>query len=64
MLWPMIALSNIAQASAVLAMIELQKMSATARCPSPPAFSGYMGVTEPALFGVNLKAGFPPSSAA
>ena len=59
MLWPMIALSNIAQASAVLAMIVLQKGERERQVSIPAFISGYMGVTEPALFGVNLKNGFP-----
>lgn len=59
-LWPMIALSNIAQGSAVLAMIFLQKKNARAKEVSIPAcISCYLGVTEPAIFGVNLKYGFP-----
>ncbi len=59
MLWPMIALSNIAQASAVLAMIVLQKGERDRQVSIPACISGYMGVTEPALFGVNIKYGFP-----
>lgn len=59
MLWPMIALSNIAQASAVLAMIVLQKDERDRQVSIPACISGYMGVTEPALFGVNIKHGFP-----
>ena len=59
-LWPMIALSNIAQGSAVLAMIVLQKKNERAQQVAIPAcISCYLGVTEPAIFGVNLKAGFP-----
>ncbi len=59
-LWPMIALSNIAQGSAVLAMIFLQKKDAKAKEVSIPAcISCYLGVTEPAMFGVNLKYVFP-----
>ncbi|WP_270525934.1 PTS system trehalose-specific EIIBC component [Longibaculum muris] len=59
-LWPMIALSNIAQGSAVLAMIVLQKDNEDAKQVSIPAcISCYLGVTEPALFGVNLKYVFP-----
>lgn len=59
-LWPMIALSNIAQGSAVLAMIFLQRKDAAAKEVSIPAcISCYLGVTEPAIFGVNLKYGFP-----
>lgn len=59
-LWPMIALSNIAQGSAVLAMCFLQKKNDKAKQINIPAtISCYLGVTEPALFGVNLKYGFP-----
>lgn len=59
-LWPMIALSNIAQGSSVLAMSILQKKNERAQQVNVPAcISCYLGVTEPALFGVNLKYGFP-----
>ena len=59
-LWPMIALSNIAQGSAVLAMSILQRKNKRAQQVNIPAcVSCYLGVTEPALFGVNLKYGFP-----
>ncbi|MCM1543406.1 MAG: PTS system trehalose-specific EIIBC component [Blautia sp.] len=60
MLWPMIALSNIAQGSAVLGMITLQRKDADAQEVNVPAcISCYLGVTEPAIFGVNLKHVFP-----
>lgn len=60
MLWPMIALSNIAQGSAVLAMMVLQKKNTKAQEVNIPAcISCYLGVTEPAIFGVNLKYTFP-----
>lgn len=59
-LWPMIALSNIAQGSSVLAMSVLQKKNERAQQVNVPAcISCYLGVTEPAIFGVNLKYGFP-----
>lgn len=59
-LWPMIALSNIAQGSAVLAMSVLQRKNERAQQVNIPAcISCYLGVTEPALFGVNLKYKFP-----
>lgn len=59
-LWPMVALSNIAQGSAVLAMVLLQRKNEKAKQVNVPAcISCYLGVTEPALFGVNLKYGFP-----
>ncbi len=60
MLWPMIALSNIAQGSAVLGVIYLQRKNAAAQEVNIPAcISCYLGVTEPAMFGVNLKLNFP-----
>lgn len=60
MLWPMIALSNIAQGSAVLGMIILQRKETEAQEVNVPAcISCYLGVTEPAIFGVNLKHVFP-----
>lgn len=60
MLRPMIALSNIAQGSAVLAMMYLQRGNQEAQEVNVPAWiSCYPGVTEPAIFGVNLKYFFP-----
>ncbi len=59
-LWPMIALSNIAQGSAVLAMIIINRKDEKEKQVSvPAAISCYLGVTEPAMFGINLKYGFP-----
>lgn len=59
-LWPMIALSNIAQGSAVLAMIFINwKNEEEKQVSIPAAISCYLGVTEPAMFGINLKYGFP-----
>ena len=59
-LWPILALSNIAQASAVLGMIVLQRKNEKAKQISVPAcISCYLGVSEPAMFGVNLKHKFP-----
>ncbi|QOR66929.1 PTS system trehalose-specific EIIBC component [Cytobacillus suaedae] len=59
-LWPMIALSNIAQGSAVVAMIFLNRKDEKEQQVSvPAAISCYLGVTEPAMFGINLKYAFP-----
>ena len=59
-LWPMIALSNIAQGSAVVAMIFINRKDEKEQQVSvPSAISCYLGVTEPAMFGINLKYGFP-----
>ncbi|EFR30730.1 PTS system trehalose-specific EIIBC component [Eremococcus coleocola] len=59
-LWPMIALSNIAQGSAVLAVWWLTRKDADeSQITIPSAISAYLGVTEPAMFGVNLKYVYP-----
>lgn len=59
-LWPMIALSNIAQGSAVLAIIFLHRGNKKEEQISIPAMiSCYLGVTEPAMFGINLKYVYP-----
>ncbi|WP_286905616.1 PTS system trehalose-specific EIIBC component [Clostridium sp. UBA1652] len=59
-LWPMIALSNIAQGSAVLAIIFLNRHDEDEKQVSiPAAISCYLGVTEPAMFGINLKYVYP-----
>ncbi len=60
-LWPMIALSNIAQGSAVMAMIRINKKTKPEeeQVSIPAAISCYLGVTEPAMFGINLKYVYP-----
>jgi len=59
-LWPMIALSNIAQGSAVVGIILYNRKNKEEQQISiPAAISCYLGVTEPAMFGINLKYGFP-----
>lgn len=59
-LWPMIALSNIAQGSAVLAIIYLHRGNEKEEQVSiPSTISAYLGVTEPAMFGINLKYLYP-----
>ena len=59
-LWPMIALSNIAQGSAVLAFYVMNRHDEReAQISWPAAISAYLGVTEPALFGVTLKYVYP-----
>lgn len=59
-LWPMIALSNIAQGSAVFAYYWMnRKKEKEAQISLPATISAYLGVTEPALFGVNLKYVYP-----
>lgn len=59
-LWPMIALSNIAQGSAVLAVYFLHRRNKKeAEISIPSTISAYLGVTEPAMFGINLKYVYP-----
>ncbi|HZG73703.1 MAG TPA: PTS system trehalose-specific EIIBC component [Chondromyces sp.] len=55
-LWPLVALSNIAQGSAALAMFFLAKNNQKLRgLAGTSALSAYLGITEPAMFGVNLR---------
>ena len=59
-LWPMIALSNIAQGSAVFAYYLMHRRDEReAQVSLPATISAYLGVTEPALFGVNVKYIYP-----
>lgn len=57
--WPLIALSNIAQASAVVAVLMMAKKASVREVAVPAALSAYLGVTEPAMYGINLKYRFP-----
>ncbi|WP_311567938.1 PTS trehalose transporter subunit IIBC [Photobacterium arenosum] len=62
-IWPLIALSNIAQASAVVGIIIISKKENEREISVPAAISAYLGVTEPAMYGINLKYKFPMLSA-
>ncbi|MGL4735660.1 MAG: PTS trehalose transporter subunit IIBC [Enterovibrio sp.] len=62
-IWPLIALSNIAQASAVVGIIIISKKIGERDISVPAAISAYLGVTEPALYGINIKYKFPMLSA-
>ncbi|QIM65207.1 PTS trehalose transporter subunit IIBC [Frederiksenia canicola] len=57
--WALIALSNIAQASAVVAILIMTKKTKVREVAVPAALSAYLGVTEPAMYGINLKYRFP-----
>ena len=60
LLWPMIAFSNIAQGSAVLGIWWLHRGDKEEEQITIPAIiSAYLGVTEPAMFGINLKYRWP-----
>lgn len=58
-LWPMLALSNIAQGSAALAMMLITKDKKQRGLSLTAGISAYLGITEPAIFGVNLRCKFP-----
>jgi len=59
-LWPMIALSNIAQGSAVLSIWWMHRGDKQEEQISfPSMISAYLGVTEPAMFGINIKYMYP-----
>ncbi|MBA2878112.1 PTS system trehalose-specific IIC component [Anoxybacillus kamchatkensis] len=62
-LWPMLALSNIAQGSAALAMMFATKDEKLKGLSFTSAISAYLGITEPAMFGVNLRFRYPFISA-
>lgn len=59
-LWPMICLSNIAQGAAVLAIVFAHRGNKKEEQVSiPSVISAWLGVTEPAMFGINLKYMYP-----
>jgi len=62
-IWPLIALSNIAQASAVVGIIWISKKKNEREISVPAAISAFLGVTEPAMYGINIKYKFPMLSA-
>lgn len=57
--WPLIALSNIAQGSAVLGIILISRKQNEREVSVPACISAYLGVTEPAMYGINLRYRFP-----
>ena len=58
-IWPLIALSNIAQASPVMGIILTSRKANEREISVPAAISAYLGVTEPAMYGINLRYKFP-----
>lgn len=63
-LWPMVALSNIAQGSAAFAIMLLSKGNEKLKgLALTSSVSAWLGVTEPAMFGVNLRFKYPFFSA-
>lgn len=62
-LWPILALSNIAQGSATLAMMFVSKDEKLRGMSLTSGISAYLGISEPAMFGVNLRLRYPFISA-
>ncbi|MGG3507885.1 PTS system trehalose-specific EIIBC component [Paenibacillus lautus] len=58
-LWPMLALSNIAQGAAALAMMFIMKEQKAKGLAVTSSISAFLGVTEPAIFGVNIRHKYP-----
>lgn len=58
-LWPMLALSNIAQGAAALAMMFVIREQKTKGLAVTSSVSAFLGVTEPAIFGVNIRYRYP-----
>lgn len=58
-LWPMLALSNIAQGSAAFAIMLASRDEKLRGLGLSSGVSAWLGITEPALFGVNLRFKYP-----
>ncbi|WP_028983177.1 PTS system trehalose-specific EIIBC component [Sporolactobacillus terrae] len=58
-LWPMLALSNIAQGAAAFAMFLIVRDAKLKGLAMTSSISAWLGITEPAMFGVNLRFRYP-----
>ncbi|MDC3413141.1 PTS system trehalose-specific EIIBC component [Aquibacillus sp. 3ASR75-11] len=58
-LWPILALSNIAQGSAALGYMFVTRNEKLKGLAMTSTISAYLGITEPAMFGVNLRFRYP-----
>lgn len=58
-IFPIAAMSNIAQGAACLAVAVLNKDAKTRGLAIPSGVSALLGITEPAMFGVNLRYRYP-----
>lgn len=58
-LWPILALSNIAQGSVALGMFLAVRSEKQKSLAMTSGISAYLGITEPAMFGVNLRFKYP-----
>lgn len=58
-LWPILALSNIAQGAAAFAIALATKDNKLRGLSGTSGLSAWLGITEPAMFGVNLRFKYP-----
>ena len=58
-IFPVAAMSNVAQGAATLAVFFLTKDAKTKGTASASGISALLGITEPAMFGINLKLKYP-----
>ena len=58
-LWPILALSNIAQGAAAFAIMLATKNERIKGLAGTSGLSAWLGITEPAMFGVNLRFRYP-----
>lgn len=61
--FPVVAMSNVAQGAAALAVILMTRDAKMKSLASASGISALLGITEPAMFGVNLKLRYPFFSA-
>ncbi|GIM30441.1 PTS sucrose transporter subunit IIBC [Clostridium polyendosporum] len=57
--FPVVAMSNVAQGAAALAVILMTRDAKMKSLASASGISALLGITEPAMFGVNLKLRYP-----
>lgn len=58
-LWPILALSNICQGSVAFGMYFILKNAKQRSLAATSGLSAWLGITEPAMFGVNLRYKYP-----
>jgi PTS system trehalose-specific IIC component len=58
-LWPILVMSNVAQGAAAIAMMLLVKDEKLKGLSGTAGISAWLGITEPAMFGVNLRFRYP-----
>ncbi|TDL31269.1 PTS maltose transporter subunit IIBC [Jeotgalibacillus sp. S-D1] len=58
-LFPIVSMSNVAQGAAALAVLFITKNAKMKSLASASGISAMLGITEPAMFGVNLKLRYP-----